>query len=108
MGFYAPSQLVQDARRHGVEVRPVDVLFSGIALREAAVDFAAPREGENIVADYRSLGLTLERHPLALLRTRWRRSATCRPRPCANAATTRWCAAPGSSPAASGRAPPAG
>ena len=25
MGFYAPSQLVQDARRHGVEVRPPDV-----------------------------------------------------------------------------------
>ena len=161
MGFYSPSQLVQDARRHGVEVRPVDVvlsgrectlegeglaavrlglqqvrnfdaaagtrilaaraaapfadladlarraqlaradldalaaagalaqlaghrrqaawaaaavplqrdLFSGIALREDAVDFAAPREGENIVADYHSLGLTLERHPLALLRT---------------------------------------
>ena len=29
MGFYAPSQLVQDARRHGVEVRPVDVTASG-------------------------------------------------------------------------------
>ena len=28
MGFYAPSQLVQDARRHGVEVRRVDVLAS--------------------------------------------------------------------------------
>ena len=28
MGFYAPSQLVQDARRHGVEVRPVDVAVS--------------------------------------------------------------------------------
>ncbi|MEJ2346382.1 MAG: error-prone DNA polymerase [Gammaproteobacteria bacterium] len=28
MGFYAPSQLVQDARRHGVEVRPVDALTS--------------------------------------------------------------------------------
>ena len=28
MGFYAPSQLVQDARRHGVEVRPADVLAS--------------------------------------------------------------------------------
>ena len=28
MGFYAPAQLVQDARRHGVEVRPVDVLAS--------------------------------------------------------------------------------
>ncbi|PXW98589.1 error-prone DNA polymerase [Sphaerotilus hippei] len=25
MGFYGPSQLVQDARRHGVEVRPIDV-----------------------------------------------------------------------------------
>jgi len=28
MGFYAPSQLVQDARRHGVEVRPVDACSS--------------------------------------------------------------------------------
>jgi len=28
MGFYSPSQLVQDARRHGVEVRPVDVTTS--------------------------------------------------------------------------------
>ncbi len=25
MGFYAPSQLVQDAREHGVNVRPIDV-----------------------------------------------------------------------------------
>jgi len=28
MGFYTPSQLVQDARRHGVDVRPVDVMYS--------------------------------------------------------------------------------
>jgi error-prone DNA polymerase len=28
MGFYAPAQLVQDARRHGVQVRPVDVSYS--------------------------------------------------------------------------------
>ena len=28
MGFYAPAQLVQDARRHGVEVRAVDVCES--------------------------------------------------------------------------------
>ena len=28
MGFYAPAQLVQDARRHGVDVRPVDVTVS--------------------------------------------------------------------------------
>ncbi|WP_028998847.1 error-prone DNA polymerase [Azohydromonas australica] len=30
MGFYSPSQLVQDAQRHGVEVRPVDVLYSDV------------------------------------------------------------------------------
>src|ERR1700710_1586280 len=28
MGFYAPAQLVADARKHGVEVLPVDVNFS--------------------------------------------------------------------------------
>ncbi len=28
MGFYAPAQLVQDARRHGVRVLPVDVMHS--------------------------------------------------------------------------------
>jgi error-prone DNA polymerase len=39
MGFYSPSQLVQDARRHGVEVRPVDVTASGLdcTLEKAAV-----------------------------------------------------------------------
>lgn len=29
MGFYAPAQLVRDAREHGVEVRPIDVNHSG-------------------------------------------------------------------------------
>lgn len=29
MGFYAPAQLVRDARAHGVQVLPVDVRFSG-------------------------------------------------------------------------------
>ncbi|CAG4895487.1 error-prone DNA polymerase [Paraburkholderia saeva] len=29
MGFYSPSQLVQDAQRHGVKVLPVDVTISG-------------------------------------------------------------------------------
>ena len=41
---------------------------------------AAPTEGEEIVADYATVGLTLRRHPLALLRERLRkqriRSAT--------------------------------
>jgi len=29
MGFYSPSQLIQDARRHGIETRPVNVQCSG-------------------------------------------------------------------------------
>jgi error-prone DNA polymerase len=162
LGFYSPSQLVQDARRHGVEVRPADVtvsdwystlepgpngdpavrlglhrvkglsepsgkrivearrttpftdtadffrrtnlgkrelnclsdanalatlaghrrmaLWRTLAIAPDNVPLAVnerietqpelipPTEGENIVADYRRLGLTLGRHPLALLR----------------------------------------
>ena len=37
---------------------------------ESRPALAAPTEGENLVADYASLGLTLGRHPLALLRPR--------------------------------------
>jgi error-prone DNA polymerase len=160
MGFYSPSQLVRDAREHGVEIRPVDVLKSDwdctlettlagksvirlglrlvhsltragaervVAVRErignlqdlvrhAGLDrgdlealaaagacanltgnrhqafwsvagtevelplapcaeepalplLPVPTEGQNLVADYRSIGLTLGRHPLALLRS---------------------------------------
>jgi error-prone DNA polymerase len=180
MGFYAPAQLVRDARAHDVEVRPVDVCVSvwdctlerrddghpalrlglrlvkslssagvarlvearqqrpfasvqdlaergtlergdlealaaagafnclsgnrhlafwevagtertlplapsGVPLRQALPFgtrtgnfaegrplLAAPTEGERIVADYASIGLTLGRHPLALLRERLR------------------------------------
>jgi len=43
-------------------------LFSGMVLAEAVGDLPAPGEGENLVADYRSLGLSLRRHPLTLLR----------------------------------------
>jgi error-prone DNA polymerase len=162
MGFYSASQLVQDAQRHGVAVRPVDVnrsvwdcsleadesgsaalrlglrmvkglpmeagerivearaasgyaqiqelheragldrrelgvLASAGALQSVAGDrhrarwavagaeepmplfpsmarfeptplLRAPTEGQNIVADYRTTGLTLERHPVCLLR----------------------------------------
>lgn len=163
MGFYSPSMLIQDARRHGVKVLPPDVtasdwdsrmdengavrlglreikglsgaagervavnrkkrpfldiadlaaraalqrrdldllaaadalhslaghrrqaawaasverasgpvqgdLFEGKTLAETAVDLPAPGEGENLVADYRSLGLSLRNHPLTLLRS---------------------------------------
>ncbi|VVE38790.1 error-prone DNA polymerase [Pandoraea terrigena] len=36
MGFYSASQLVQDARRHHVEVRPVDVCVSDVESRPEA------------------------------------------------------------------------
>jgi len=158
MGFYSPSLLIQDARRHGVQVLPPDVtasdwesrideegavrlglreisgfsrrvaeslavdrqkrpfssvadlaarlglqrrdldllaaadalhslaghrrqaawetsaavvqgdLFDGLPAREASTELPAPSAGENLVADYRSLGLTLRQHPLTLLR----------------------------------------
>lgn len=42
-------------------LRPAD-------LKEAVPELARPTEGEEIVSDYRALGLTLNRHPLALLR----------------------------------------
>ncbi|MHB8624398.1 MAG: error-prone DNA polymerase [Sulfuricaulis sp.] len=164
MGFYAPAQLVQDARRHGVEVRAVDVrasrwdctlerypdnelavrlglrlvkgltqagaerlvaareqapfadvedlafrarlatrdrramadadalrglaghrrqahwaaagveapspLLPRVEMAEALPILRPPTEGEDIVTDYASLGLTLRRHPLALLRAK--------------------------------------
>ncbi|MET3917039.1 error-prone DNA polymerase [Variovorax sp. OAS795] len=43
MGFYSPSQLVQDARRHGVEVRPVDVTCSALDTTLEARAPDAPR-----------------------------------------------------------------
>ena len=47
---------------------PQGDLFAGLPAREAAVKLAAPGAEENLVADYKSLGLTLRRHPLTLLR----------------------------------------
>lgn len=43
-------------------------LFDGLPLAEPAVPLSAPSAGENLVADYKSLGLTLRPHPLTLLR----------------------------------------
>jgi error-prone DNA polymerase len=64
-------------RRHalwdvaGVERMPA--LLDAASIDEAQPLLAAPSEGENIVADYASLGLTLGRHPVALLRERLQR-----------------------------------
>lgn len=47
MGFYAPSQLVRDARSHGVQVRPVDINHSdwNCTLEEKDGDYCALRLG---------------------------------------------------------------
>jgi len=45
-------------------------LFPSPRVAEGVPLLRAPSEGEDIVADYRELGLTLGRHPLALLRGR--------------------------------------
>lgn len=45
MGFYTPSQLIQDAVRHGVLVRPVDVTRSDAFCTLESADGASPRPG---------------------------------------------------------------
>ncbi|MEN8260215.1 MAG: OB-fold nucleic acid binding domain-containing protein, partial [Pseudomonadota bacterium] len=45
-------------------------LFSTPAAEETMPLLPTPREGVNIIADYASVGLTLRRHPLSLLRER--------------------------------------
>ncbi|KVZ29358.1 DNA polymerase [Burkholderia multivorans] len=57
MGFYAPAQLVQDARRHGVTVFPVDVTKSNWETSLEALPGGAPPEGDPAVR----LGLSLVR-----------------------------------------------
>ena len=45
MGFYQPAQLVRDAREHGVEVRPADVMFSDWDCTLEARDALPPQRG---------------------------------------------------------------
>ncbi|KVM78465.1 error-prone DNA polymerase [Burkholderia stagnalis] len=57
MGFYAPAQLVQDAKRHGVTVLPVDATVSGWEASLEALPGEAPPHGRPAVR----LGLSLVR-----------------------------------------------
>jgi error-prone DNA polymerase len=52
LGFYTPSQLVQDAQHHSVEVRPVDVMCSDgdCTLEETASAVPAVRLGLRLVS----------------------------------------------------------
>ncbi|MEJ1962940.1 MAG: error-prone DNA polymerase [Gammaproteobacteria bacterium] len=58
-------------RAIGVERLPG--ALAGASSREPALELPAPNEAQELVADYQSLGLTLGRHPLALLRKKLRR-----------------------------------
>lgn len=53
-------------RALGIEALPDGL--AGASAREDSLSLPRPTEGQDIVADYRSMGLTLGRHPLALLR----------------------------------------
>jgi error-prone DNA polymerase len=64
-----------DGHRHQVRwtvegIEEPTALFSSMDRYDATPMLRRPTEGQNIVADYRSLGLTLERHPIALVRAR--------------------------------------
>lgn len=50
-------------------VEPVSLLLQQAPVAEAAPMLRKPTEGEDLVADYASLGLSLGRHPLSLLRS---------------------------------------
>ena len=56
MGFYGPSQLVQDARRHGVEVRAADVVHSDwdctLEAPDAGGEQPAVRLGLRLIASF--------------------------------------------------------
>lgn len=68
-----------NARWEAAAVHQVGMLLEGTTgttgTQESAMQMSLPlpSEGQNLVADYRSLGLTLARHPLALLRPRLNR-----------------------------------
>lgn len=61
MGFYQPAQIVIDARKHGVEVRPVDVNFSdwNNLLEEKTEKYCALRLGFRQVKGLREEDMTV-------------------------------------------------
>ena len=70
-GALAPlSAHRHEASWHALGVERLPGLLDGLSAPEPPAPLPAPSEGENILADYRHLGLTTGRHPLALLRPR--------------------------------------
>ncbi|HUP91857.1 MAG TPA: OB-fold nucleic acid binding domain-containing protein, partial [Solimonas sp.] len=66
------------ARWQALGVQDLPGFLDGHAGAEAVLELPAPAEGAEILNDYRSTGLTLRRHPLALLRPRLRRERVLR------------------------------
>ncbi|MDG0026685.1 error-prone DNA polymerase [Trinickia sp. Y13] len=60
----------REALWHSVAAVPEKDMLAAAVGTDDTPALGAPTEGQNIVADYRSSGLTLRRHPLALLRAR--------------------------------------
>lgn len=51
-------------------IKPAPLLLRSVPTHETALELPDTPEGENILFDYKATGLTLRRHPLALLRPR--------------------------------------
>jgi error-prone DNA polymerase len=63
-----------EASWQGLGIERLPGLLHGHSAPEPSPPLPAPSEGESILADYRHLGLTTGRHPLALLRPRLSRA----------------------------------
>jgi error-prone DNA polymerase len=61
------------ARWAALALEPMPEMLREAPRPEPTVLLAPPREGQDILADYQSTGLTLRRHPVALLRERLRK-----------------------------------
>ena len=58
MGFYTPAQLIQDVRRHGIEVCPVDINRS---MWDSSLEYGAPDNSEYDTADNSGYDITDKR-----------------------------------------------
>src|SRR5262249_32451830 len=81
MGFYAPAQIVRDARRHGVEVRTVDINASDwdCTLEPGRGGALAVRLGLRLAkglgeAEGVKIGLARGPRPFASIEEMWRRA----------------------------------
>ncbi|MBP8232120.1 MAG: error-prone DNA polymerase [Rhizorhabdus sp.] len=81
MGFYAPAQIVRDAREHGVEIRPIDINASrwDCGLEPTAGGRLAVRLGFRLVlglasADALRLVLSRADRPFSSVEDLWRRA----------------------------------